>query len=50
MPFSWGGTFQATAGFQVSGVFQEAVKWAFRCILSVNSHLVPPVLSRYDFS
>ena len=33
------GTFQATAGFQDSDVFQKAIKMVLRCILSVNSHL-----------
>ena len=36
---SMGGTFQATARFQDSGIFQRAIKMAFRCILSVNYHL-----------
>ena len=34
-----GGTFQATAGFQDSDIFQKAVKLVFRCIVSVLSHL-----------
>ena len=36
---SMDGTFQATAGFQDSDVFQKAIKMSLRCILSVNSHL-----------
>ena len=34
-----GGTFQATAGFQDSDIFQKAMKMALRCSLSVNPHL-----------
>ena len=34
---SVGVTFQATAGFQDSDIFQKAIKMAARCILSVNS-------------
>ena len=33
------GTFQATAGFQDSDIFQKAIKMVFRCVLSVISHL-----------
>ena len=47
------GTFQATAGFQNSDIFQKAVKMAWRCILSVisefssqdsNFNQVPPMI------
>ena len=38
-PVPIGGTFQATAGFQDSDICQKAIKMAWRCILSVNSHL-----------
>ena len=34
-----GGTFQATARFQDSDIFQKAIEVALRLILSVNSHL-----------
>ena len=34
-----GGTFQATARFQGSDIFQKAYKIALRCVLSVHSHL-----------
>ena len=36
---SMGGTFQATAGFQDSDVFQKALKMVLRSILSASFHL-----------
>ena len=34
-----GRTFQATAGFQDSDIFQKAIEMILRCILGVISHL-----------
>ena len=33
------GTFQITAGFQDSDIFQKAIEMVLRCILGVISHL-----------